>query len=78
MALQELPYPDEDRGPRLAATYIAGCAISLIFVTMRLCARYSIAGVGIDDWCMLVTWVGLEYYTHSLVTAKSFRLSSSH
>lgn len=52
-------HADVDRGPHLAATYIAGCAISFVFVAMRLCARFSIAGVGIDDWCMLVTWVSI-------------------
>ncbi|KAF2009489.1 hypothetical protein BU24DRAFT_497104 [Aaosphaeria arxii CBS 175.79] len=50
-------YPDADRGVSLAATYITGCVVSLVFVVMRLCARYSIAGVGIDDWLMLVTWI---------------------
>ncbi|KAF2713000.1 hypothetical protein K504DRAFT_127776 [Pleomassaria siparia CBS 279.74] len=50
-------YPDVDRGSQLAATYISGCAVSSIFVVMRLCARFSIAGVGIDDICMLVTWI---------------------
>lgn len=50
-------YPDYDRGPHLAAVYIAGCVVSLGFVGMRLTARFSIAGVGIDDWCMLITWV---------------------
>lgn len=50
-------YPDYDRGPHLAAVYIAGCAVSFVFVAMRLMARFSIAGVGIDDWCMLITWV---------------------
>ncbi|KAF2105641.1 hypothetical protein BDV96DRAFT_509034 [Lophiotrema nucula] len=49
--------PDVDRGGHLAATYIAGCCIAFVFVAMRLCARFSIAGVGIDDWCMLVTWI---------------------
>ncbi|KAF2278355.1 uncharacterized protein EI97DRAFT_373146 [Westerdykella ornata] len=55
--VQQHGYPDEDRGPRLAAAYIAGCAISFVFVAMRLTARYSIAGVGIDDWCMLASWI---------------------
>ncbi|KAF2245788.1 hypothetical protein BU26DRAFT_607965 [Trematosphaeria pertusa] len=50
-------YPDYDRGPHLAAVYIAGCAVSFVFVAMRLMARFSIAGVGIDDWCMLITWI---------------------
>ncbi|KAL1607918.1 hypothetical protein SLS60_002857 [Paraconiothyrium brasiliense] len=50
-------YPDYDRGPHLAAVYIAGCLVSLVFVGMRLTARFSIAGVGIDDWCMLITWL---------------------
>lgn len=53
----QISYPDIDRGSQLAAVYIAGCAISFVFVAMRLCARFSIAGVGIDDWCMLVTWM---------------------
>ncbi|KAF2729250.1 hypothetical protein EJ04DRAFT_447633 [Polyplosphaeria fusca] len=48
---------DHDRGSHLAATYIAGCAIAFVFVVMRLCARFSIAGVGIDDWSMLITWI---------------------
>lgn len=61
MSQSQIPYPDEDRGANLAAAYIAGCAISLVFVAMRLCARYSIAGVGMDDWCMLVTWVSLKF-----------------
>ncbi|KAH7118728.1 hypothetical protein B0J11DRAFT_508831 [Dendryphion nanum] len=54
---QEFGYPDHDRGAHLAATYITGCALTLIFVVGRLCARFSIAGIGIDDWCMLVTWI---------------------
>ncbi|KAF2871552.1 hypothetical protein BDV95DRAFT_606986 [Massariosphaeria phaeospora] len=53
----DLGYPDLDRGPNLAATYIAGCVLTFIFVVTRLCARFSIAGVGIDDWCMLITWI---------------------
>ncbi|KAL5397406.1 hypothetical protein PMIN06_003653 [Paraphaeosphaeria minitans] len=52
----EPDYPDYDRGPHLAAVYIVGCAVSLVLVGMRLTARFSIAGVGIDDWCMLITW----------------------
>ncbi|ORY18572.1 hypothetical protein BCR34DRAFT_596160 [Clohesyomyces aquaticus] len=50
-------YPDVDRGPQLAAAYIAGCGVTFVFVAMRLCARFSIAGVGIDDWSMLITWL---------------------
>jgi hypothetical protein len=50
---------DLDRGSKLAATYIAGCAVSFMFVGMRLMARYSIAGVGFDDWVMLATWVSV-------------------
>jgi len=50
---------DIDRGPQLAAVYIAGCALSFVFVGMRLMARYSIARVGIDDWVMLATWVSI-------------------
>jgi hypothetical protein len=57
MTAAQPSYPDVDRGAQLAGTYIAGCAISFVFVATRLCARYSIAGVGVDDWCMLVTWV---------------------
>ncbi|KAF1965805.1 hypothetical protein BU23DRAFT_545415 [Bimuria novae-zelandiae CBS 107.79] len=57
MAAGASSYPDYDRGPHLAAVYIAGCVVSLVFVGMRLTARFSIAGVGIDDWCMLVTWI---------------------
>jgi hypothetical protein len=48
---------DINRGPHLAAVYIAGCVLSFVFVGMRLIARYSIAGVSIDDWVMLATWV---------------------
>ncbi|KAF2684151.1 hypothetical protein K458DRAFT_303769 [Lentithecium fluviatile CBS 122367] len=48
---------DSDRGSQLAAVYIAGCAITFVFVGMRLTARYSIASVGIDDWTMLSTWI---------------------
>lgn len=59
MAATMPDYPDYDRGPHLAAVYIAGCAVSFIFVAMRLMARFSIAGVGVDDWCMLITWVCL-------------------
>lgn len=58
-------YPDVDRGSHLAATYIAGCALSFVFVAMRLTARYSIAGVGVDDWCMLITWVKLYHPSYS-------------
>ena len=57
MLISREGYPDYDRGGQLAATYIAGCVICLFFVVMRLTARFSIAGVGIDDWCMLITWV---------------------
>jgi hypothetical protein len=60
MPSQEYQYADVDRGANLAATYIAGCLLSLIFVVMRFFGRYSIAGVGIDDWCMLVTWVSFQ------------------
>lgn len=47
----------------LAAVYIVGCAVSLIFVGMRLSARCSIAGVGVDDWFMLLTWVSPSSWT---------------
>ncbi|PVH93849.1 hypothetical protein DM02DRAFT_211591 [Periconia macrospinosa] len=57
MATISPDFPDYDRGPALAAVYIAGCAISFIFVSMRLTARFSIAGVGVDDWLMLLTWI---------------------
>ena len=68
------PDYDADNGPKLAATYIAGCAVSFVFVAMRLCARFSIAGVGIDDWFMLVTWVCLlRKPTLSIDTDATFR-----
>lgn len=66
MSTQRLTYPDADRGASLAATYIAGCALSLIFVAMRLCARFSIAGVGIDDFLMLITWVRFSSINRAL------------
>ncbi|KAF1949690.1 hypothetical protein CC80DRAFT_483939 [Byssothecium circinans] len=57
MAISTPIAPDYDRGPHLAAVYIAGCVVSFLFVASRLTARFSIAGVGIDDWAMLVTWI---------------------
>lgn len=60
--------PDLDRGPHLAAVYIAGCAISFVVVVMRMMARYSIASVGLDDWVMLVTWVSLLLRTTNTST----------
>ncbi|KAF2267246.1 hypothetical protein CC78DRAFT_490743 [Lojkania enalia] len=77
MATSQLSYPDSDRGPQLAATYIAGCAIASIFVAMRLCARFSIAGVGIDDWCMLITWIVFLPLT-VLVSVFSFKGGTRH
>jgi len=57
MAAQLPAYADVDRGPHLAAVYITGCLVCLFFVVMRLMARFSIVGVGLDDVCMLITWV---------------------
>ncbi|KAF1948817.1 hypothetical protein CC80DRAFT_430540 [Byssothecium circinans] len=50
-----MPGPDQDRGPRLVATYVVGCAAALIFVALRFWSRISIHAIGADDWCMFVT-----------------------
>lgn len=52
-----MPGPDEDRGPKLVATYVVGCAVALIFVAVRFWSRILIHATGADDWCMLVTAV---------------------
>lgn len=49
--------PDVDRGANVAATYIVGCAVTFIVLVLRFWARYTIRGLAIDDWCMLITWV---------------------
>ncbi|KAF2661486.1 hypothetical protein K491DRAFT_586977 [Lophiostoma macrostomum CBS 122681] len=69
--------PDRDRGGQLAATYIAGCVVSLFFVIMRLTARFSIAGVGIDDWCMLITWIVFLPFT-IIISILSFEGGTRH
>lgn len=62
---------DVDRGGKVAAAYIVGCAISFIFVALRFWARIQIRGLALDDWCMLVTWVCTHSTLASLLSHKS-------
>ncbi|KAF2874758.1 hypothetical protein BDV95DRAFT_591547 [Massariosphaeria phaeospora] len=58
-AIPELPFPgpDIDRGPHVVAAYVVGCAVSGMFIALRLWSRISIQALGLDDWCMVLTWI---------------------
>lgn len=49
--------PNIDRGNEIIAIFSVQCGVSLLFVVLRLWARISIRGTGIDDLFMLITWV---------------------
>ncbi|KAF2639675.1 hypothetical protein P280DRAFT_402157 [Massarina eburnea CBS 473.64] len=77
MATSIPDYPDYDRGPHLAAVYIVGCVVSFLFVASRLTARFSIAGVNIDDYCMCITWIAFIPLT-VLVSIMCFEGGTRH
>ncbi|KAI0468813.1 hypothetical protein F4859DRAFT_516565 [Xylaria cf. heliscus] len=49
--------PDIDRGPIIIGLYSAECALSLVFLILRLWARSTISATGWDDIFMIITWV---------------------
>ncbi|KAI0141210.1 integral membrane protein [Xylariaceae sp. FL1272] len=53
----ESPGPDVDRGPTLIGVFAAEAAVSLVFLSLRVWARFSISAVGWDDVFMIITWV---------------------
>ena len=60
--MNPLPVPaggDENRGPSLLAMWWTEVSISIIMVTMRLCSRWKLKNIGIDDWLMVTALVML-------------------
>lgn len=51
------PGGDQDRGPTILAVYWAMFAIELVFVSLRVYARWTIHYLGWDDWTMVFTLV---------------------
>ena len=48
---------DVDRGPALVALYWTESAVAILFIILRFSARWTIRGIGKDDWMMLFTLV---------------------
>ncbi|CAG8953110.1 hypothetical protein HYFRA_00003307 [Hymenoscyphus fraxineus] len=53
--LMPLDGGDQDRGPQLMAMFWTEAIIGLLLVTLRVHVRYSIRGLGVDDWLMILT-----------------------
>ncbi|KAI0451211.1 hypothetical protein F5B21DRAFT_507499 [Xylaria acuta] len=49
--------PNIDRGNEIIAIFSVQCGLSLLFVVLRLWARISIRGTGLDDVFMVITWI---------------------
>ncbi|KAK0511295.1 hypothetical protein JMJ35_005868 [Cladonia borealis] len=58
--MNPLPPPaggDQNRGPSLLAMWWTEVSISIIMVIMRLCSRYRLKNVGIDDWLIVAALI---------------------
>ncbi|KAI1771935.1 hypothetical protein F4818DRAFT_183923 [Hypoxylon cercidicola] len=55
--------PDDNRGPTLVTIYVIQCSIALVFLALRLWARFSIHTLGWDDFFMSITWVAFAIAT---------------
>lgn len=51
-------YPNVDRGDAVTAIYWVEAIIAFLFVLVRLYARRTIRGIGLDDYFMFLTSVG--------------------
>ena len=53
---------NEDRGSEIINVHVILMVFAVVGVTLRFISRKLKAGLGIDDWMMLVSLVGLHLY----------------
>ena len=66
---------DRNRAPKLLTIFWTQILISLIFISLRVYVRVSIRSMGMDDYTMLVCWVGCDPPTIYLTTANEWSRS---
>lgn len=54
----QLDHKNEDRASDIIVTHVVCLSLAVVFVALRFISRRLKAGLGIDDWVMLLALVG--------------------